>query len=160
MSPVVSGSMIEVISGEDRVRLGEKIRKARADAGMTATAAAAHADMSPTTWGRIERGENVSVRPNTYAAIERVLGWEPGSIEIVLEGGDPTPATSAPGRRAAPPPPSVVAVDHITAWEQQIIDEIWAHPALSEDQKEELTARARARAAEARTLEDRLRRTA
>lgn len=56
--------------------------------------------------------------------------------------------------RAAPP------MDHIGAWEESILNEIWASQVLTDAQKEEMTARARAKAAEARVIEDRLRRTA
>lgn len=116
--------------------------------------AATHAGMSPTTFGRIERGEDISVRHNTYAAIEQVIGWQPGSVTRVLEGGEPVLAIANPGRRTAG------AVDHITAWESSIVEEIWANPTISDELKEELTARTRAKAAEARVIEDRLRRSA
>jgi transcriptional regulator with XRE-family HTH domain len=149
--------MDQVTTDEGRQRLGRTIRAARTDANLTANEAASHAGMSPTTWGRIERGDDISVRPATYAAIERVLGWEMGSIGLVLEGGAPVRAAGGPSRRST----ASVPVDHIAIWEEEIINEIWTqHPELNDDQREELTARARAKAAELRVIEDRLRRTA
>ena len=146
-----------VIKVDPRKRLGEVIRAARARAGMSIHEAATHAGMSPTTWGRIERGEDISVRAQTYSAIEQVAGWEPGSITRILGGGDPIPARTDPNRRGAP---DTRKVDHIAEWEAAMIDEIWATSTLSDDLKEELSARVRAKAAEGRVIEDRLRRSA
>lgn len=145
------------VTPEDRQRLGKAVRAARIDLGMTAHAAATRAKVSPTTWGDIERGAEASVRPLTYAAVERVVGWQPGSVARVLAGDTPLPAVAqVSGYDGDDPGPA----DHITAWESGMVAEIWAKPNLSDDLKEELTARVRARAAEARTLEDRVRRSA
>ena len=50
--------------------------------------------------------------------------------------------------------------DYISDWEDALINEIWSNDKLPVEVKEELTARTRAKAAEARVIEDRLRRTA
>lgn len=146
------------VTPEDRQRLGKAVRAARTGLGMTAHAAATRAEVSPTTWGDIERGAATSVRPLTYASVERVIGWQPGSVTRVLEGGAPVLASNQAARQA--PEGTQPPTDYITAWEESIVTEIWGKPNLSDDLKEELTARVRARAAEVRTLEDRVRRSA
>jgi transcriptional regulator with XRE-family HTH domain len=146
-------SSTDVTSSDALRRLGAAVRSARARIGLTIDEVADQGGVSPTTWGKVERGED-GVRRTTYAIVERVLGWEAGSVEIVLDGGEPVqgsePATV----------PRVRRTDFIAEWERSIIDEIWANPVLTDDQKEEMTGRARAKAAEARVIEDRLRRTA
>jgi transcriptional regulator with XRE-family HTH domain len=146
-----------VTSADDRRRLGETIRSAREHAGMTIDEAAERAGMSPTTWGKVERGEDSPVRRLTYAAIERTLGWDSGSVALILDVGGPIPTSTGP---ATKPPARARRADYISAWEESILDEIWASQVLTDAQKEEMTARARAKAAEARVIEDRLRRTA
>lgn len=131
------------------------MRGARARAGLTIEDVAAQGGISPTTWGKVERGDD-GVRRTTYLIVERVLGWQAGSVERVLTGGDPVETADGPmvkpsrGRRT----------DHITEWETNLIDEIWSMGALPPEKKEELTTRVRAKAAEARVVEDLLRRTA
>jgi transcriptional regulator with XRE-family HTH domain len=151
---MILASSTDVASSDALQRLGAAVRAGRAAAGLTIEDAAERADVSPTTWGRVERAED-GVRRTTYLQVERVLGWDAGSVDAVLAGGEPTatgqPASGRSGRRRA---------DHISEWERSIIDEIWSHPSLTNDQKEELAARARAKAAEARVVEDRLRRSA
>ncbi len=45
--------------------------------------------MSPVTWGRVEKA--LPVRALSYAGVERVLGWAPGSVAAILAGGEPAP---------------------------------------------------------------------
>src|SRR5690348_13484474 len=110
--------------------------------------AANHAGISSTTLGRIERGENIEVRHDTYAKIEQVIGWDAGSITRILDGGDPIPAatgTSHAGHNGA------VSTDYITTWETELLDEIWdleRHPDWTRAERQEATDRLRVKVAE------------
>lgn len=43
------------------------------------------------TLSSIETGERTQYNRSTLAALEQALDWEPGSIQAVLDGGEPTP---------------------------------------------------------------------
>jgi hypothetical protein len=58
--------------------------------GLSVSKAARDAGISRTTWIAVEAGSRETQSYN-YAPIERVLRWEPGSIEAVLAGGEATP---------------------------------------------------------------------
>lgn len=139
-------------TSDDLQRLGAYIRAARSACGLTSTQAAAQASISPTTLGEIERGTSAPRRALTYAAIEKVVGWAPGSVSQILAGGEPTPL-AGPAHTADP-------ADRIAAWENELISEIWNNPHLTMQEREELTERTRVKAAEARAIQDRLRRAA
>lgn len=64
---------------------------------MTIRAAAIASGLSDQTWKNVEQGRKVSDR--TLALVERALGWEPGSVDAILAGCDPTPA-EPPGERS------------------------------------------------------------
>jgi transcriptional regulator with XRE-family HTH domain len=76
------------IDDERRQELGQLVRRTRQarTPPMTSEQAAERAPMSPVTWGNIERGQRV--KPFSYAAVERVLGWKAGSIERFLATGE------------------------------------------------------------------------
>jgi hypothetical protein len=79
-----------------RVALGYRTRQAFADEiGVTAH-----------TLGVLEKGRRVS--PDTLAAVENGLQWEPGSADLVLEGGAPIivgELAKAPPQAAPQAPP-------------------------------------------------------
>ena len=56
------------------------------------------AGKSPRTIGGLERGDG-RVSDDTIAAVERVLQWEPGSVDRILSGGQPVESTSPELRR-------------------------------------------------------------
>lgn len=62
-----------------RVALGMKTRKQLADA----------AGFSDRLLGSVERGERGNYDDRTKARLERALGWAPGSVDVILAGGDP-----------------------------------------------------------------------
>ena len=68
-------------------RLGTLVASRRAELRLERRPAARLANISNTTWQKVENGE--SVRDVTYAAIESVLRWEHGSCATVLAGGEP-----------------------------------------------------------------------
>lgn len=65
-------------------QLGAAVRTTRVALGLTIDSAAESAPMSAVTWGRVERG--LPVRGLTYASIERVLGWRPGTAAAIMRG--------------------------------------------------------------------------
>ena len=44
----------------------------------------------------IEGGLQQSYRGNILGRLERALQWQPGSVEAILEGGEPTPIPQGP----------------------------------------------------------------
>lgn len=51
---------------------------------------AAALKISTRVLGDIETGRRSNYDPTTLAALEDVLGWETGSIDTILKGGEPT----------------------------------------------------------------------
>jgi hypothetical protein len=52
--------------------------------------AAAVDGISMRTLGDIETGKRDRYHPNTIGSLENALRWKPGSVDTVLEGGDPS----------------------------------------------------------------------
>jgi hypothetical protein len=63
---------------------------------------AAALKISTRVLGDIETGRRSNYDPTTLASLEDVLGWETGSIDRVLRGGDPILAPPAPGQPEEP----------------------------------------------------------
>lgn len=42
-----------------------------------------------TVWSQLERGELTSPRATTLAAVEKILDWPFGALEMIARGGDP-----------------------------------------------------------------------
>lgn len=77
----------------------------RRQLGLSTRAAAAAAQIDRTTWATAESGTRLIAVYNR-AGVERVLGWEPGSVDAVLAGGEPkllpkTPAAQTADERLA-----------------------------------------------------------
>ncbi len=88
----------------DMEALAERVRQARLTAALSVDAAAVAAGMSPVTWARVEKAQ--PVRALSYAGVEKVLGWAPGSVAAILAGGEPASLTEptaspAPGNADA-----------------------------------------------------------
>ncbi|MEU2724042.1 hypothetical protein [Streptomyces smyrnaeus] len=88
-------------SPRDYAKLAHHVVSRRSEMKLSRLDAAQQADMSKDTWLRVERSG--SVREGTYARIEKVLKWAPGSCQAIL-GGD-SPVTVEPG----PTPGTVLA---------------------------------------------------
>lgn len=82
-------------SDEARTRLGPIVRERRLHLGLAYKTAAKLAGMSKETWKKIEDGE--IVRAMSYAKVDPILEWAPGSCEAVLAGRQPI-ATKASER--------------------------------------------------------------
>ena len=82
------------------VSLSDHIKSRREEIALGQSDAARKAGVGRTTWlGWEKRG--VIPERHRYVLIERTLKWEPGSVEAILEGGEPQPARiehSPPGR--------------------------------------------------------------
>src|SRR5690554_5900860 len=72
------------------VRLAALIRAWREQRGLSINRARRLAGVTRVTWTRWEQG-TLPYRHH-WPAIERTIGWRPGSVAAVLGGGDPTPA--------------------------------------------------------------------
>ncbi|MCU8748067.1 Uncharacterised protein [Mycobacteroides abscessus subsp. abscessus] len=85
-------------------RLGHRVRLRRAQLRIhTAKALADRAHVTPRLVSDLEGGRRTNFSGSTKAAIEDVLLWEPGSIDITLAGGEPilletVPADQRPNR--------------------------------------------------------------
>jgi hypothetical protein len=69
-----------------RTRLARLVIQRRVELGWHKADAASKADLTITTYMRVENG--LSVRDVTYAKVERALGWAPGACNAVLEGAE------------------------------------------------------------------------
>lgn len=74
----------------NRRRLGMLIKQRRAELGLSKLRAVQAAGVGRDTWsGAEDATRETDVR--SLRKIERVLRWQPGSINAILAGGDPTP---------------------------------------------------------------------
>lgn len=69
--------------------LGEHVRRERAQRRQTQQEFAQAIGLSVRTLGSIEAGTGTRYDRVTRDVIEWALGWAPGSIELVIEGGQP-----------------------------------------------------------------------
>jgi transcriptional regulator with XRE-family HTH domain len=88
----------------DWARMVTAVKERRLALGLSAREAANQAGINRATWSTMEGGERRLSR-HLWSPVERVLLWEPGSIEQILAGGDPTPQEDQPVP-AKPSPPS------------------------------------------------------
>lgn len=79
---------------EDWTRLSAAIRTARKARGWTQHQLAEKAGIGFSTVQRLEGGAPFTRRPPSLDRIERALGWQLGSADAVLAGGDPEPTGS------------------------------------------------------------------
>ena len=62
-----------------------------------------------------------AARPATHLKLDHALHWAPGSIEALLDGGEPTPADN-------PPDPTTIAADDLA----QLVAELIERQALTD----------------------------
>lgn len=76
------------VTGPDWQRLASYVVRRRQECDLPTTRALARATgITEKTIGNLEKGRLVS--RDTLAAVERVLGWAPGSCAAILAGGEP-----------------------------------------------------------------------
>jgi transcriptional regulator with XRE-family HTH domain len=73
----------------DRARLGEHVRRRRVALGLSVARAARQAGINRATWAAVEDNSR-ETEPYNYGLIERALDWTEGSIEAILDGGEPS----------------------------------------------------------------------
>lgn len=76
--------------------LGGTIKQRRLALGLKQSDAAQLAGVTVRTYGRIERSEAAGLSSLTAAGIERALRWEPGSLDAIKNGGEPTELQQPP----------------------------------------------------------------
>lgn len=89
--------------------LAKAVKERRIELGLGYKSAAKEAGIAPDTWKRIETG--LPVRELSYAKVDPVLQWAPGSCADVLAGRSPVPVTpveGAPGVSISPLPPEAL----------------------------------------------------
>ncbi len=83
----------------DLQRLADAVALRRTALRLSVDEAARRAQMSNTTWHRVE--DAAGVRDTTYARVDEVLDWPPGTSQLILD--DPTfrpfPTETAKGAR-------------------------------------------------------------
>jgi transcriptional regulator with XRE-family HTH domain len=77
-------------------RLATAIRAAREARGLTQEALAALAGVAEGSVQNLESGKPRNRMPQTLSKIEPHLGWDAGSGRLILDGGDPIPASGTP----------------------------------------------------------------
>ena len=78
-------------------RLADAATARRAQLSLTQIEVAQAGPLSLDRVQAIEGAKRSTYRPATLAALERALGWTYGSVQAILDGGEPTPA-DAPSR--------------------------------------------------------------
>ena len=71
--------------------LAEHAARRRAKLGLSQIEVAQRGPLSLDRVQSIEGAKRKSYRLGTLLALERALGWETGSVETILDGGEPTP---------------------------------------------------------------------
>ncbi|RSD21964.1 hypothetical protein [Amycolatopsis eburnea] len=110
------------MAGRDWKRLASYVIDARTAAGFPVRRTfAKHIVVSDKTLQRLEL-DHMAIRPAKLAAIERGVGWAPGSAEAVLAGGEPT---------------LLAGVTHIAGPDLRDDTErqLWALPDLSDEER-------------------------
>jgi transcriptional regulator with XRE-family HTH domain len=100
-SPIFTGQcgkMVDVMLWE---KLGQQVRDRRAELGLTQAEVAERGGPSVETLRALENDRSKRLSPRVRRALERVLQWETGSIDAVLDGGVPTPTRPRPVVAAA-----------------------------------------------------------
>ncbi|WP_370094535.1 helix-turn-helix domain-containing protein [Streptacidiphilus sp. MAP12-20] len=79
-------------TAEDLKRLGRLVTSRRAQLGISKDEAARRAGMSNVTWKRIQDG--LPVRDTSYAKVDAVLHWPPGTSLAIANGSTDDPLAS------------------------------------------------------------------
>jgi transcriptional regulator with XRE-family HTH domain len=98
-------------------QLGKIARRRREELGLTQAEVAGLAGIATQTVHRLEKGVRPSRYTSSWSKLERALGWLPGSIDAILEGG--MPAAGSYGVRFLPVP-----IDKKTEFVQNLVRKI------------------------------------
>ncbi|MGI5274663.1 helix-turn-helix domain-containing protein [Nonomuraea sp. CA-218870] len=91
----------------DWQRLGRYVKERREQLRLTQHAVTVRGGPSVATVRNIEAATAERYRGSTFTQLEDALGWERGSVDAILRGGDPTPlpAGQLPPEEPHPPTP-------------------------------------------------------
>lgn len=90
MMSINSGKVRPTTAGQGWVQLAQRVVYERCKLGMlTRGQLAKKAGFSDRLLGDIECARRTNYDPTTLAMLERALGWESGSVDVILAGGDP-----------------------------------------------------------------------
>ncbi|MFI8942663.1 helix-turn-helix domain-containing protein [Streptomyces syringium] len=78
----------------DWARLGQAVQAARKKMGLTQAQLGEQLEVSRATVQLIEHGKEFVNVTRTHRALEPIFGWCRGSVEAVLNGGEPTPLSA------------------------------------------------------------------
>src|ERR1700758_4012434 len=113
----------------DWTALATALRGRRKALRLTQEELADQAGVHTATVKDYEAGKVYTRMPKSWGALERVLGWAPGSARAVLEGSEPTVISeSANDHSSAPEPPQSLSglpasvLDQLTAGEVYATD--------------------------------------
>lgn len=70
-------------------RLAQIVKARRVELGLSVRDIAKQAVIDRQTWTNLEAAAR-TLRTTNWSKVERVLGWGPGSIAAILDGGEPT----------------------------------------------------------------------
>ncbi|MFI5891975.1 hypothetical protein ACIA5D_17880 [Actinoplanes sp. NPDC051513] len=121
-------------STDARQRLADQVRSRRLQLGLSVRAAAEQAGIARGTWIGLEDASRRTAE-TSYAGIERILQWAPGSVSGVLGGEQPADALVDPS--STPDSMLAAGAGHLTstAAADDIIIEIMRREDLTERQK-------------------------
>jgi transcriptional regulator with XRE-family HTH domain len=75
-------------------RLGREVARRRGELQLTQTELAQRAGFSMPTLNAIENNRSGRLSKRLRRALEQAVGWQPGSVDAVLDGGEPRVAMS------------------------------------------------------------------
>lgn len=87
----IGDTPLGVVRGDDAAwsRLGNLAAKRRDALGLTQAELGTRAGVATQTVWRFEQGGRPSRHSSSWSKIERALGWLSGSIDAILDGGEP-----------------------------------------------------------------------
>jgi transcriptional regulator with XRE-family HTH domain len=85
------------MSARDFKRLATAVLNRRAELRVSQEEFVRDVDLSVKGLQRIESGELTRIRAKTIGELDRAARWRPGSVQVTLDGGDPTPLDDAGG---------------------------------------------------------------
>ncbi len=124
------GTVTSADDQQQRTRLADVVRARRTELRTSVRAAAKQAGIARDTWIGLEEATRRTAEIN-YAGIEDTLQWARGSIQLILDGGEPVPVTADEAAATAARHPATGTAQPGDA----ALIRIMRSPDLSDDQK-------------------------
>lgn len=122
---------------KDWKRLGQAVKRAREQRGMTQTELAEATGQDDSTIQNLETaryGRGFSRMPSSAKLVAAHFGWADHSLKDILAGGEPTPSGKTPPSGTLRPAPTVPP-----AFEDPRYQEIWELPLPLEERERVIT---------------------